>query len=51
MITSALSAAQSKQVAAIQSLPKEQQKDAARALIERTFNIGAVHSIKCIFDL
>ena len=51
MITSALSSTQAKQVAAIQAMPKDQQKDSARALIARTFNASAAHSIKCIFDL
>jgi hypothetical protein len=51
MIVSALSPAQSKELARIQSLPAAQQKEAALALLSRTFNASACNTIRCIFNM
>lgn len=51
MIVSTLSKAQSEEVRRIQALPKDQQKQAARALADKTFNVNAWHTIRLIFEL
>jgi hypothetical protein len=51
MIVSALSPTQSKQVEQIKALPAVQQKEAIRALLNRTFNPNARHTIRCIFNM
>jgi hypothetical protein len=51
MIVSTLSTWQSSEVKRIQSLPPGQQKEAAKALAEKTFNVNAYHTIRLIFNL
>lgn len=48
---SALSDTQRDKVRAIESLPRDEQKSAAIALLRKTFNVQARHSIINIFDI
>ena len=50
-VVSALSRTQAAQVAEIQALPNDQQREAAKSLLARTFNTSAAHAIRCIFGI
>ncbi len=51
MKVSALSKTEAAEVARIQSLPKEQQREEVEFMLLRVWSSSARHSIRCIFNL